>query len=249
MIIISLLSIFPDVAYVYISIYRPYIFYFVNTGEKIINTLFSTLNVPLGDVVFISEHIGLILFDGCVIFYSGFPTDGQDLVNTNDVAVNVLLHGTAGTWASTSVRNSSAFFSKRYQSSVLVSTRLPRRGPPWLPPLSLHSLNTYNMPTDILKGHQWPPSLVHHLWLFCRIWPYFLSFPEALLAWLIGGVIFVLTYLSSCFSCVLSCLPKVTIWQEREGVGPAGPALSAPGCPTQGVTPTRWPHCLDPRGM
>lgn len=96
-IIISLLSIFPDVAYVYISIYRPYIFYFVNTGEKIINTLFSTLNLPLGDVLFISEHIGLILFDGCVIFYSGFSTDGQDLVNTNDVAVKVLLHGTSGT--------------------------------------------------------------------------------------------------------------------------------------------------------
>ena len=151
---------------------------FVNTTKKIENTLFSALPFSLSDVLFSSEGIGFILLRGCTVFCCEVP-HGQAHVTTHDAAVNIFVHGAAGTWASTFVRNSSAF----HQTS-----------PAWpsLATSSFSPLLKYPQCTD-WQTQRPPvtPSPVHQLWFFHRIWSCFLPFSDTVLAWLIGEITFV----------------------------------------------------------
>lgn len=138
----------------------------------------------------------------------------------------------------TVVRNNSAFSSKCYQTLVLpVSIRLRRQGPHWLP----DSLNIYKYgfhPLTHSRGHQWPPSLVHHLWLFCGIWPPCPWCPDTLLAWL-WEIILSSSISNHAFPVSFTHLPKITIWQELEGVGTC---WTSPFSSWLSPAPTHWGH-------
>lgn len=116
---------------------------FVNTEKQIIHTIQYLSFSTQWCIVQIRRHLSHSFWWLCSI-----PLWGPHwlFANTNGAAVSILVHVISGIRASVSVGNNSAFLSKSYPNFILpVSTRLPRHGPHWLPPLSLHSLNTYNV--------------------------------------------------------------------------------------------------------